>query len=298
MLSQDQASQLKPRPSIPSLQRPSSPAKSLAPKPSASHLAPPSPSKLPANIAASAEVSKLQAELLQLYLLHQEAPVVDAEWRASAKQKLGDRFAKLSEESREVAERECAGQEKRNVLTLRRWGSGGRLDEKIQSLESVITNVWSLSDPGGQYDRVVRDFEKWIDGVSEMEEARRKGVTLVRGDDNLFIEDLDAQWKEEREHLIHRLDGWRQQLGDIDDLSRDDFYAEPPDEDGKSSLEKMLDGSRALIGDMLAELRIMEAIEQEALVREDEWIGRMNRSDGDGDDDCQVSGSGGAWKEM
>ncbi|RFU79931.1 hypothetical protein TARUN_2275 [Trichoderma arundinaceum] len=296
MLSQDQASQVKPRPSIPSIQRPASPGKSLAAKPSASHLPPPSPSRLPANIAASAEVSKLQAELLQLYLLHQEAPVVDAEWRASARQKLGDRFARLSEESREVAEQESVGLEKRNVLALRRWGSGGRLDEKIQSLESIITNVWSLSDPGGRYARVVRHFERWIDGVSEMEDARRRGVVLVQGDDSLFIEDLDAQWKEEREDLIHRLDEWKQQLHDIDDLSLDEFYSEPPDEDEKSSLEKMLDGSRSLIDDMLAELRIMEVIEQEALVREDEWISRMNRSDDD--DYFGISHAGGAWKEM
>ncbi|PTB67456.1 hypothetical protein BBK36DRAFT_1116422 [Trichoderma citrinoviride] len=293
LLSQDQASQLK-RPSNSSLQRPSSPGKTLSAKPSGSHLSSTSPSKLPANIAASAEVSKLQAELLQLYLLHQEAPIVDAEWRASAKQKLGDRFDRLSEESREVAELESAGLEKRNVLALRRWGSGGRLDEKIQSLESIITNVWSLSDPGGRYASVVRHFETWIDGVSEMEDARRKGVVLVQGDDSLFIEDLDAQWKQERGDLINLLEEWRQQLGDIDDLSRDDFYTEPPDEDEKSSLEKMLDGSRALIDDMLAELRIMEVIEQEALVREDEWIERMNG----GDDDIQVSRVGGAWNEM
>ncbi|EHK24625.1 uncharacterized protein TRIVIDRAFT_215634 [Trichoderma virens Gv29-8] len=294
LLSSDQASQLK-RPSNPSLQRPSSPGKSLSAKPSASHLAPPSPSKLPANIAASAEVSKLQAELLQLYLLHQEAPTVDAEWRASAKQKLGSRFQKLSEESREVAEQESAALEKRNVLALRRWGSGGRLDEKIQSLESIITNVWSLSDPGGRYARVVRHFENWIDGVSEMEDARRRGVVQVQGDDRVFIEDLDARWKEEREDLIKHLDEWRQQLSDIDDLCRDEFYTEPPEEDEKSSLEKMLDGSRSLIDDMLAELRIMEEVEHEALVREDQWIERMNRSD---DDDLRVSRVGGAWNEM
>ncbi|UKZ85906.1 uncharacterized protein TrAFT101_001749 [Trichoderma asperellum] len=295
LLSQDQAS-LKPRTSTSSLQRPGSPAKSLAPKLSTSHLAPPSPSKLPSNIAASAEVSKLQAELLQLYLLHREAPVVEAEWRASAKQKLGDRFAKLSEESRDVSEQESAAQEKKNVLALRRWGSGGRLDEKIQSLESIITNVWSLSDPSGRYANLVRHFEKWIGGVSDMEEARRNGAMLAQGNNDLFIEDLDAQWKEERQELINQLDGWKQQLSDIDDLTLDEFYAEPPDEDEKSSLEKMLDGSRALINNMLAELRIMEVVEHEALLREDEWIGRMNRIGAD--DDFEIPRAGGAWKEI
>jgi hypothetical protein len=229
--------------------------------------------------------------------LHREAPVVDAEWRASAKQKLGNRFAKLSEESRDVSEQESVTLEKRNVLALRRWGSGGRLDEKIQSLESIITNVWSLSDPSGRYARVVRNFERWIGGVSDMEDARRNGgVVLVEGNDNMFIEDLDAQWKEEREELIDSLDGWKQQLSDIDDLSLDEFYTEPPDQDEKSSLEKMLDGSRALIDNMLMELRIMEVVEQEALVREDEWIGRMNRSDAN--DHFEISRTGGAWKEI
>ncbi|KAK1251029.1 hypothetical protein MKX07_005584 [Trichoderma sp. CBMAI-0711] len=293
LLSSDQAAQLK-RPSNSSLQRPNSPGKTLSAKPSSSHLTPNSPSKLPANIAASAEVSKLQAELLQLYLLHQEAPIVDAEWRASAKEKLGNRFDRLSEESREVAELESAGLEKRNVLALRRWGSGGRLDEKIQSLESIITNVWSLSDPGGRYARVIQHFEMWIDGVSEMEDARSKGAVLVQGDDSLFIEDLDAQWKEEREDLIRLLEEWKLQLGEIDDLSRDEYFTEPPDDDEKSSLEKMLDGSRALIDDMLAELRIMEVIEHEALVREDDWIEKMNASD----DDIRLSRVGGAWNEM
>ncbi|EHK47944.1 hypothetical protein TRIATDRAFT_237279 [Trichoderma atroviride IMI 206040] len=295
LLSQDQAS-LKPRTSASSLQRPVSPGKSLAPKLSTSHLATSSPSKLPSNIAASAEVSKLQAELLQLYLLHREAPVVEAEWRASAKQKLGDRFAKLSEESRDVSEQESAAQEKKNVLALRRWASGGRLDEKIQSLESVITNVWSLSDPSGRYAQLVRHFERWIGGVSDMEEARRNGAMLAQGNNDLFIEDLDAQWKEERGELIGQLDGWKQQLSDINDLTLDEFYAEPPDEDEKSSLEKMLDGSRALIDNMLAELRIMEVVEHEALLREDEWIGRMNRIDAD--NDFEIPRAGGAWKEL
>ncbi|KAL7923879.1 hypothetical protein ACQKWADRAFT_288124 [Trichoderma austrokoningii] len=299
LLSQDQAS-LKPRTSTSSLQRPGSPGKLLAPKLSTSHLASSSsPSKLPSNIAASAEVSKLQAELLQLYLLQREAPIVEAEWRASAKQKLGDRFARLSEQDREVSEQESAAQEKKNVLALRRWGSsgGGRLDEKIQSLESIMTNVWSLSDPSSRYAQLVRHFERWIGGVSDMEEARRNGAMLAQGNNtDLFIEDLDAQWKDERVELIDQLDGWRQQLSDIDDLTLDEFYAEPPDEGEKSSLEKMLDGARALIGDMLAELRIMDVVEQEALLREDEWLGRMNRVVAD--DDLEVRRAVGAWKEV
>ncbi|RYC58727.1 hypothetical protein CHU98_g7474, partial [Xylaria longipes] len=56
-----------------------SPAKTLAPKPlTSTFLAPPSPSKQPVNVALTAETSRLQTELLQLSLLHREAPGVSA----------------------------------------------------------------------------------------------------------------------------------------------------------------------------------------------------------------------------
>lgn len=264
------------RPAFSTLQQHYSPAKSLAPKPlTSTYFAPPSPSKLPANVAASAETSKLQAELLQLHLLHRDSADVDTQWRSSAKQKLGERFSKLAVANGEVNDRERAEVERENVIALRGWAISGGLEEKIQALDGIMSGLWTMGEAGGRYARVIRRFERWIDHMGEVEDARRGGL-LLQDQDVIFIGELDATWKDECAGLRRRLDGWKRQLQDIR------LPANNEGEDG-SSLGKMIDGSRSLIHDMLEELNMMEEIEQEALAREDEWIERMNR-DEDADD--------------
>ncbi|KAK7398271.1 hypothetical protein QQX98_012361 [Neonectria punicea] len=261
------------RPAFSTLQQHYSPAKSVAPKPlTSTFLAPPSPSKLPANVAASAETSRLQAELLQLHLLHQDAAVVDAEWRSSARQKLGARFAQVSADGTQVDEREKAEIERENVLALRSWAVGGGLEDRIQTLDAVINGVWTLGEPGGRYARVIRRFERWVDRMCEIEDVRRGDGALLQEQDVLFISELDAAWKDECMGLIRRLDGMKRQLQELGQL---------PDEanDERSSLQRMMEDSRTLIKGMLAELSLMEDIEREALVREDDWIEKMNRDE-------------------
>ena len=280
------------RPAFSTLQQHYSPAKSRDPKPlTSTYLAPPSPSKLPANVAASAETSRLQAELLQLHLVHRDAAAVDSQWRASAREKLGDRFARLGDAAAEVAGMEREGLERENVLALRSWASGGGLEEKIQALDAVVNGLWALSDPGGRYARVVRRFERWMDQLFELEQARRDGRCLSQegGGQALFVGELDASWKDDCSGMLRRLDGWRRQLREM---------GEPPDDDGvtgKSSLSRMLEGSRALVHDMLTELHLMEEIEEEALAREDRWIERTNREDDDGNDTPRA---GAIWRAV
>ena len=91
------------RPAFSTLQQHFSPAKNLAPKPHpATFFAPPSPSKLPSNIAISAETAKLQNELLQLHLLHKNVVQTENEWRSSAKKKLGARFQSVVESNKDL----------------------------------------------------------------------------------------------------------------------------------------------------------------------------------------------------
>ncbi|KAH7170476.1 hypothetical protein EDB81DRAFT_876507 [Dactylonectria macrodidyma] len=274
------------RPAFSTLQQHYSPAKSAAPKPlTATFLAPPSPSKLPANVAASAETSRLQIELLQLHLLHRDAAIVDAEWRASAKQKLGERFAKLAAEGRQVDEREKTEVEKENVLALRNWALGGGLEDRIQTLDAVMNGMWVLGEPGGRYARVIRRFERWVDRMCEIEDARRGDGALLQEQDVLFINELDAAWKDECTGLIRRLEGIKRQLADLGQI--------PDEEDGEpSSLRRMLEDSRALVEGMLAELNLMEEIEHEALAREEDWIESMNRDDAVDD----TPGAGAIWR--
>lgn len=273
------------RPAFSTLQQHYSPAKSHAPKPlTSTFLAPPSPSKLPANVAASAETGRLQSELLQLHLLHRDADAVSAEWQASAREKLGERFELLNQESRETAEEERAAREEETVLALRAWGAGGGLEAKIQGLDAIIAGVWTLAEPGGRYARVVRRFERWLDQVSELQEARRGLGAMHRMGEGqaLFVGELDTPWKDELPGLLRRLDGWRRQLAEI---------GEPPDA-ADSSLCRVLRGLWESIDGMLEEVRLMEEMEQDALQSEDAWIEATNRED----DDYDTQQAGAIWR--
>lgn len=218
----------------------------------------------------------MQTELLQLHLLHRDAPTVDATWRASAQRKLGERFSELAGASKQIDDQEKAEVERENILALRKWAVGGGLEERIQILDAAIAGLWALEEPGGRYARVVRRFERWVDRMCEIEEARRAGGALIQENDVLFIGELDSAWKDECAGLVRRLDTIKRQLDQLGDFARDDQEGESKDQ---SSLQRMVEGSRELVQGMLTELAVMDDIERDALAREDEWIERMNRDD-------------------
>jgi hypothetical protein len=214
---------------------------------------------------------------LQLHILHRDAPTVDAAWRASAQRKLGDRFSQVATASKEVDDQEKAELERENVLALRKWAVGGGLEERIQILDSVMNGLWALEEPGGRYARVVRRFERWVERMCEIEEARREGGALLQESDVLFIGELDSAWKDECTGLVRRLDTLKRQLDQLGDFAHDNEG--DADNIERSSLQRMVEGSRELVHGMLTELNVMEDIERDALSREDEWIEKMNRDE-------------------
>lgn len=222
--------------------------------------------------------------------MHRDAPAVDAAWRASAERKLGEQFSNLAAASKQIDDKERAEIEKENVLALRKWAVGGGLEERIQVLDSIMSGLWALEEPGGRYARVVRRFERWVERMCEIEEARREGGALLQESDVLFISELDSAWKDECAGLVRRLDTLKQQLDQLGEFPTDD--QEEADAKERSSLQRMLEGSRELVQGMLTELSVMEDIERDALAREEEWIERMNR-DEDVDDTPRA---GAVWR--
>ncbi|KAK9781944.1 hypothetical protein SCAR479_01815 [Seiridium cardinale] len=274
-----QAAQAQPahRPAFNTNQQHYSPLKSHAAKPlTSTYLAPPSPSKLPSNVAISAETSRLQTELLQLSLIHREAGAVTRQWHESAKKKLGKRFRDVAKEHESLCAAEREGVEVRNVAALVRWGNEGKgklgLEEKIQALDQVLDGVWHFSEPGGRYSRVVEGFEVWADRVADIVAIRKSGNAdnLVQGDDVLFISDLNTSWNAECSGLLRKLEAWRRIVGEIGSAPAEDGQGQ------RSSLSRILAACTSMVHDMLAELELMQEIEREARRAEDEWIERMN----------------------
>lgn len=228
----------------------------------------------------------MQTELLQLSLLHRDASAVDAEWHASARAKLGLRFARAAADNESLLGLERQGIEARNVAALARWGQasgpGLGLEEKVQILDEVLNGVWVLGEPGGRYARTVTDFEGWAERMATIISAQRNGDVdaLVDGEEVQFLGDLDRGWMHDCLSLTRKLEGWRAALRDLGNIEG---------EDAGSGLAKTVAGCRALVHDMLAELTVMQQMEREAAQAEDAWIENMNKAIEDENDDTPAA---------
>lgn len=190
---------------------------------------------------------------------------------------MGKRFGEVRREHDEVYAEERSSVEARNIAALVKWGGKGAgglgLEEKVQMLDQVLDGVWSLSEPGGRYGRVVEGFEVWADRVAEIIAMRRSGNAddLVKDDEVLFVGDLDTRWKDDCAGLVRKLDAWSKILREIGPAPAEDGAGQE-----KSSLSRALDGCRNLVHDMLAEMELMQDTEKESRNMEDEWIEEMN----------------------
>ncbi|KAI0857238.1 hypothetical protein F4860DRAFT_490408 [Xylaria cubensis] len=181
------------------------------------------------------------------------------------------------------------------------------LDEKIQHLDQVLNGVWALGEPGGRYQRAVRAFEDWALRVAEIRAAQQGGDIdglLARGGGGgfgignggeeeeelgVFVSDLDASaWKRDHAGLVRILEGWRRTLAQLGHVETDEPEsvkngrkketggdAETKGDKPPSGLARTLCGCRSLVRDMLAELKVMELIERDALGAEEDWMEQM-----------------------
>ena len=278
------------RPTFSTLQQHYSPAKSLAPKPTTAQLlAPGSPSKLPSNVAITAETAKLQAELLQLHILHREAAGVEAQFRESARGKLESRFEGVCRKYEELVGIEEAQTDRATALVLKGWvdadKSGGMgFEGRVQVLDEVVAGLWNLSDPGGKYARVVRRFEKWMQGVMEVQDRREKGDLLDDGE-VVFIEELENQWRDELRSQSRKVENLEDKLDDLGEV------------EGKSSLSTVVNGCRALAKGMMMELDTMKRTESEVVKVEQDWIRGMIELDVESEDEG-ANRAGAIWRRM
>jgi hypothetical protein len=199
------------------------------------------------------------------------------------------------------------------VRALKVWADdaapGWGLEEKIQVLDQVLSAAWKLSEPGGRYARLVKRFERWLEGVSAILEARRASGGLLNcssidGDaarENMFIVPLDPEWKTELQFISRKLEQWRNQLRSLGEQSSlGEMSSSAPSQVQESSLALVVRGARDLVHGMGDEVRAMEGLERSVVAREECWI-REAIEDGDEDDDDDGDGNddgvaGAVWR--
>jgi hypothetical protein len=221
--------------------------------------------KQPSSESMSPETVRLQTELLQLHLLHESSADVLQSWQESAEDKLQKRFEDVAQKYRRVAALERETQIQLNFCGLKEFARDGRagqgLEERIQSLGSVIPEIVNTTGAGGKYARLVKSFERWIERIEQIWETReRNGSVLNNGGEPEFVEGLGNGWKDETASLSRKLEIWLQDL---------DGVGSSP---AGSSLALVVARCKYLMEGMLQELDIMRGMERAVVERESRWV--------------------------
>lgn len=215
---------------------------------------------------------------------------VTAQWKDSAKKKLGTRFQHVVAENERLVQLEAQESGKINAAALKKWQDKGvpglGLAERTRILDEILTGVYNFGDSGGKYARLVRRFEKWLVRNEDVRKAREHGEEL-EGDEVLFVEPLDQGWKDELLHTERRLQAWGQDLHAL---------GLP---DGSSGLRNVLERLGDLVGGMVEEVNVMRSLEDEMVRRESDWIKGMIddvTSDDNDDDGANRVVAGAIWR--
>ncbi|KAI9775280.1 MAG: hypothetical protein M1839_001332 [Geoglossum umbratile] len=251
------------RPAFSTLQQHFTPKK--APKAPTSFNLTTGPGKQPNGELISPETARLQTELLQLHFLHKSSAGVLHAWRQSAEDKLRGRFEEVAQKHRKVAVLERRTQAQLNLRALKEFAHEGRngqgLGEQIQALGSVIPEIVNVTGAGGKYARLVKGFERWIEWIERIWEARDHGGKAFNSRGELeFVEGLGDGWRDETAGMSRKLEHW---LRDLDGIG-----STPTG----SSFALVVARCRCLTEGMLQELDIMRGMERAIVARESYWV--------------------------
>ncbi|KAF2000674.1 hypothetical protein P154DRAFT_491366 [Amniculicola lignicola CBS 123094] len=212
--------------------------------------------------ALPSETASLQAELLQLHLLHSEAERTARQWELSAERTLLRRFDHVVSLYRLVRDLERQDQENKNVRALCEWSSSdpsSGLMEHIQLLAGPLHELPSLVDNEGRFTRLVGEFDRWKAWVEDIWSTRANGEEL-RGGDLRSAEGLGDSWKADQAALTRKLTSFTHDLDRLTQPSQG------------SSIACVVSTCKELLQGLADELQIMEKIEADLVVREKAWV--------------------------
>ncbi|KAF2275025.1 uncharacterized protein EI97DRAFT_459663 [Westerdykella ornata] len=247
------------RPAFTTLQQHYTPRK-VGKAPTSTFLRPPAPDVEAHAIAP--EMAAVQAELLQLHLLHESADRTEKQWELNAKRKLHRRFDEVASLHRVMRESELKTQEQQNLQALTEWSashSSCSFAEHIQILSGPLQELPLLLHPGGRFERLVSGFQHWVTRVEAIWEAREKDSPSAPGS-LTSVEALGDSWRADNASLTRKLTSFQR------DLAR---LAKPPPE---SSIASIVSACSQLVEGVLEELVIMQKIQEDIVKAEQEWV--------------------------
>lgn len=204
----------------------------------------------------------LQMELMQLCILHRSAIENKKQWEQSAERKLQHRYDVLCKEHIRIQSFVQAQKTYENQVALIAWSKTMTEDEfgaKVQLLSRNITEVWQLTEPEGDYTRMVRKLKAWFDRARSIL-ASRKQPTQSTGRDIEFIGSLEDGWTLEVEAMEQKFTTSLRELRSI---------GEVPENTGFGYL---LFSFKKLASYALEEMGLIRAIYTDIMAYEKSWL--------------------------
>ncbi|KAL3705616.1 hypothetical protein TMatcc_009289 [Talaromyces marneffei ATCC 18224] len=224
------------------------------------------------------ETSALQAEFLQLYLLHSSSLQQNAEWKSGAERQLRDKYNDVAASYRTILDEERHVQEQLNLEALYDWSveSASLADhnhifqEEIQNFSRVTQEVADMTaDGAGRYALVVQVFEHWLDRVEYIQQSREN-----QDDDGdpQYIDSLGSVWRNEVDDLTNKAELCLRELSKMTIFVIDEnAFCE---KHGSSALVQIARKHRDILAAMIDELKSMRTVELETVNLEQAWIAR------------------------
>jgi len=219
------------------------------------------------------ETQVLQAQVLQLSLLHRDGERTMREWERNAREKLRVKFDSVAKKSEYVSTLEREVVKARNITALRAWGTpslssekeerrrvdAGVFAEQVQTLARVVQDMSLLAEEGGRVENVLREFRRWASHVEVVWGVRGLNEIGTARDGDV-IEGLGETWRKEVENLTMRLGSLGRTLESL------------PKPDEGSSIEVVLKGFGELVRGLEKELKVVREVEHCVGERERRWV--------------------------
>ena len=149
----------------------------------------------------------LQMELMQLCALHCIAAEIHRQREESAERILHHRFDVICKEHSEVKRLNQVQKVSEAQIALVSWRgnmTSAEVAMKKRLLSRSISDAWQLTDPDGEYTRIIGILENWFDRARGIQNSRSQSIQPRRNDMNI-VGPIEDGWPLEVEKMESRL---------------------------------------------------------------------------------------------
>ena len=198
----------------------------------------------------------------QLCALRRFAAEKHRQWEESAERTLHHRCDIVRKEHSEAKRLNQVQKVSESQAVLVSWRgnmTNAEVATKMRLLSRNFSDAWQLTDPGGEYTRIVGIFERWFDRARGIQNSRSQSIQ-PRGSDINMVEPIEDGWALEAEKMESRLNSLIRGL---------EHVGEVPD---KTDFGKQLFLFKKLLCSSLKALSLIRAIQARIMASETSQI--------------------------